>query len=205
VKNTLTIQEITMIGIFTAVTVVLAQISIPLPFTPIPISMGVVAVYIAGIMLKPKHALLTQLCYLLLGAVGIPVFANFRGGAGVLIGPTGGYLMVYPVVAFFIAIIMNSCKGRQTESTQSKKVHFLKAGLTLCVALLIMYLGGTIWLCIMTGSTFAAGLAMAVYPFIPLDIVKIVFCVMVIIPLRSRFLSMNLLVLEYEADAAKQK
>ena len=89
-KRLLTAKDLTIIGIFTAVTIVLAQIAIPLPFTPMPISFGLVAVYITGILLSPNQAILTQVIYLLLGAVGVPVFGNFRGGLGALFGPTGG-------------------------------------------------------------------------------------------------------------------
>ena len=195
-KKTLSIKEITVIGVFTAVTAILAQIAVPLPFTPMPISFGLVAVYITGILLKPKHAVLTQICYLLLGAVGLPVFGNFRGGIGALFGPTGGYLMVYPFMAAIVSVALNSSKSRRAEYEQSKKKLLLKSGVSICMAHLFLYLGGTIWLSATTGNTFGAALALAVYPFIPLDIVKIVFCVTAIVPLRSRLLSMNLLMLD---------
>ena len=81
-KKTFTAKEISRIAIFTAITAVLAQIVVPLPFTPMPISFGLLAVYITGILLKPKHAVFVQICYLLIGAVGAPVFGNFRGGVG---------------------------------------------------------------------------------------------------------------------------
>ena len=195
-KKTLSAKEITLIGIFTAVTAILAQIAVPLPFTPMPISFGLVAVYITGILLKPKHAVLTQICYLLLGAVGLPVFGNFRGGIGALFGPTGGYLMVYPFMAAIVSVALNSRKSRRAECGQSKKRLLFKSGASICTAHLFLYLGGTIWLSATTGNTFGAALALAVYPFIPLDIVKIVFCVTAIVPLRSRLLSMNLLMLD---------
>ena len=204
-KNALTIKEITMMGIFTALTMVFAQIAIPLPFTPMPISFGLVAVYMAGIMLKPWHAVLTQLCYLLLGAVGVPVFGNFRGGMGALLGPTGGYLMIYPVMTFIVAMVLNSRKSRKAETKQNKNLRLVKASIAIVVSHIILYLGGTLWLCMTTETSFLVALAMAVYPFILLDIVKIVFCIMVLVPLRSRFLSMNLLILDYENDEQTKK
>jgi len=195
-KKTLTARELTLIGILTAVTAVLAQIAIPLPFTPVPISFGLIAVYITGILLKPNHAILTQICYLLLGAVGVPVFGNFRGGIGALFGPTGGYLLVYPFMAGIVSITLNSRKGRQSEHKQSKKWLFLKSGVSILIAHMVLYLGGTTWLSATTGNSFQASLVLAVYPYIPLDIVKIIFCVTIIVPLRSRLLSMNLLLLD---------
>ena len=195
-KKPLTTKEFAMIGVFTALTAVMAQIAIPLPFTPVPISFGLVAVYIAGILLNPKHAILTQVCYLLLGAMGAPVFGNFRGGITALFGATGGYLMMYPIIAGIVSAALNSRKSRQTEKQQSKSMLFLKSGLSICIAHILLYLGGTVWLCAVTGNIFQAGLALAVYPYIPLDIVKIIFCITAIVPLRSRFISMNLLMLD---------
>ncbi len=196
-KKSLTAKELTIIGNFTAVTAVLAQIAVPLPFTPMPISFGLVAVYITGILLKPNHAALTQISYLLLGAVGVPVFGNFRSGIGALFGPTGGYLLVYPIMAWIVSVSLNSRKSREAEYRQSKKWLFLKSGVSICIAHIVLYLGGTIWLSATTGNSFQAALALAVYPFIPLDILKIVFCITIIIPLRSRLLLSNLLMLDY--------
>ena len=189
-------KELSIIAIFAAITAVLAQIAVPLPFTPMPISFGLVAVYITGILLKPRHAAFAQFCYLALGAVGVPVFGNFRGGIGALFGPTGGYLLVYPIMAWIVAITLNNPKSRQAERSQSKSFLFLKTGISICIAHTILYLGGTTWLSVTTGNTFLASLSLAVFPFIPLDIVKIVFCVFVIVPFRSRLSSMNLLMLD---------
>lgn len=195
-KKTLTVRELSVISIFTALTAVLAQIAIPLPFTPVPISFGLVAVYITGILLKPKHAILTQLCYLLLGAVGVPVFGGFRGGMAALFGPTGGYLMVYPIMAGIVAAALNSRKSLEAETRQNKGRRFLKAAVSIFIAHMVIYLGGTAWLSVTSGNSFQASLALGVYPYIPLDIAKIVFCVTVIVPLRFRFRSMNLLMLK---------
>lgn len=201
-KKQLTTREIITVGILTTVTAALAQIAIPLPFTPMPISCGLVAVYISGILQKPHLAVLTQVCYLLLGAAGVPVFGQFRGGMGALLGPTGGYLIVYPVMAGIVALALNSQKSRAAERRQSKKWLYAKAGIALLVAHTIIYLGGTTWLSVSTGTPFSAALALAVYPFIPLDIVKLVFCLMVIVPLRSRMLSMGLLAIDAQPDRA---
>ena len=199
-KRALTTRELVTTGIFTAVTAVMAQIAIPLPFTPVPISFGLVAVYMTGILLKPKHAILTQVCYLLLGAVGVPVFGNFKGGIAALFGATGGYLMVYPIIAGIVSVALNGRRSRQKEPRQGKIILFLKAGVSICVAHILLYLGGTAWLCAITGNSFQAGLTLAVYPYIPLDIVKIAFCLITIVPLRARFMSMNLLMLDYVSN-----
>jgi biotin transport system substrate-specific component len=196
-QKTLSIKEIAIISIFTALTVVLAQIAIPLPFTPVPFSCGVVALYITGMFLKPKHAFLAQVCYLLLGAAGVPVFANFRGGLGSFLGPTGGYLLAYPLISFLVAFVLNSPKSKESAST--KKRLYFKTGVTLTLAHTIFYLAGATWLSIITGSSLHSAFILAVYPFIPLDILKIVFCVFAVLPFRERFLKSNLLLFDYNS------
>ena len=190
------IKEITLIAIFTAATAVLSQISFPIPFSPVPISFGLVAVYIAGILLKPRHALTAQLCYLALGAVGAPVFSSFKGGISALIGPTGGYLAVYPIMALLVSCALNSKRSRAAEKTQPKWTLFVKALVSMCIAHILLYMGGTIWLSLSTGSTFTASLSLAVIPYIPLDLVKIAFCTMAIVPLRGRLSAVGVLDLD---------
>ena len=185
---TFTARDLAIIPIFAAITAVLAQIAIPLPFTAIPISFGLVAVYISGILLTPKQAVYAQICYLLMGAVGLPVFGKFQGGLPALIGPTGGYLMVYPLCAWIVAMALNSKKARQAEQHQSQGMVMLKAGIAMLIAHTLLYLGGTIWLSFTTRNTFVASLSLAVIPFIPLDIVKILFCVIAIVPFRKQLI-----------------
>src|SRR5690554_5502208 len=185
-KSAFSVKELAIIAFFTSLTAVLAQIAIPIPFSPVPISFGLVAVYISAILLKPKHAIYSQVCYLIIGMMGVPVFAGFRGGMGVLFGPTGGYLLSYPLMAWIVAMALNSQKSLSAEQRQSKGIIFLKSALAMCIALIVCYTAGTIWLSFTTGNTFYAALAIAVLPFIPMDILKILFCVFAIIPIRSR-------------------
>ncbi|NLJ88794.1 MAG: biotin transporter BioY [Epulopiscium sp.] len=204
IKAKLSAKELSMIAIFTAITAVFAQIAIPIPFTPVPISFGLVAVYMSAILLKPKHAVYSQICYLALGGLGVPVFGGFRGGLGALFGPTGGYLLVYPIMAWIVSMALNSSKSRQAEFSQSKTIVFIKSAIAICIAHIILYLGGTAWLSITTGNSFYASLTIAVFPFIPMDIIKILFCIFAIVPIRSRLIATNLLMLgNKQADFSK--
>ena len=176
----------------------------PDSFTPVPISFGLVAVYMSAILLKPKHAVYSQICYLALGGLGVPVFGGFRGGLGALFGPTGGYLLVYPIMAWIVSMALNSSKSRQAEFSQSKTIVFIKSAIAICIAHIILYLGGTAWLSITTGNSFYASLTIAVFPFIPMDIIKILFCIFAIVPIRSRLIATNLLMLgNKQADFSK--
>ena len=192
-KTNFTTRDLAIIPIFAAITAALAQIAIPLPFTAIPISFGLVAVYMAGILLTPNQAVYSQICYLLLGAVGLPVFGNFHGGLAALVGPTGGYLVTYPLMAWIVAMALNSKKARLAEKNQMQGVVMLKAGIAMLIAHTILYLGGTIWLSFMTKNTFIASLGLAVIPFIPLDIIKILFCVLAIVPFRHQLLKAGII------------
>jgi biotin transport system substrate-specific component len=80
-----------------AVTAVAAQIAIPIP--PMPFTLQVLAVILSGLLLGPRYGALAQAVYVLVGAVGVPVFSEFSGGLGAILGPTGGYLVSYPIAA----------------------------------------------------------------------------------------------------------
>src|ERR687897_3048574 len=95
----LNVAMMTRSALMAAVTAVAAQIAVPLPFSPVPFTLQVLAVILSGLLLGPRYGALAQAIYLLIGAVGVPVFAQFKGGLGVLLGPTGGYLLSYPIAA----------------------------------------------------------------------------------------------------------
>ena len=85
--------DLCMIGVVTAVIVIMAQISIPMPLG-VPMTMQTFAITLAGIILGSKKGAVASLIYVLLGAVGVPVFANFSGGYQLLVGPTGFYHLI---------------------------------------------------------------------------------------------------------------
>jgi biotin transport system substrate-specific component len=182
-------KEVAMIGIFAAVTAVLSQVSMPLPVTPVPISCGLVAVYTSGILMKPRHALYAQMCYVLIGAVGIPVYAGFRGGVGALVGPTGGFLMAYPVIAGVVSIGVKNHLDLNLGRVDGKAGVLrdaMRAGVSMCIASAMLYLSGAAWLGIVSRIPLREALSLAVFPFLLLDAVKIVFCIVAIVPFRTR-------------------
>lgn len=189
-NRTLSLRDLCQVGICTALTCVLSQIAIPLPFTPIPLSFGPVAVFFTGLLLPPKIAGLSQLCYLLLGGVGLPVFHNFLGGPAVLFGPTGGYLLAYPLMALWIA-------GMSRVVFPAAGFHPTVAALctvpVLLGALFLCYFGGTLWLVLLSGTPFRQALAAGVYPFLPLDLAKVAVCAACAPQLRARLQRANLL------------
>jgi len=98
-KSRLSIQNLCRISIFAATIAVMAQISISMPFG-VPLTMQTFAVALAGVVLGAKKGAVAAFVYILLGALGAPVFAQFRGGFDLLVGPTGGYIISFPIMAF---------------------------------------------------------------------------------------------------------
>lgn len=97
-------KQMLMAAIFAAIIAICAQIAIPLPFTQVQFSMCVLAVFLCGGVLGIKYGCISVLVYLLLGACGMPVFGKFMGGLGALFGPTGGYMVAYPLMVITIGL-----------------------------------------------------------------------------------------------------
>jgi biotin transport system substrate-specific component len=138
-----------------------AQMAIPLPFTPVPLTMQPLAVLIIGIALGASRGAAAATLYLLEGVGGLPVFAQGHGGALWLIGPTAGYLYSYPAAAWLAGWFSERGWG----STIVRAVTGMLA------ALALIYAGGWAWLAAVTSprAAFVAG----VQPFILADVVKI--------------------------------
>lgn len=151
---------------FAALTAVLSQISIPLPFTPVPLNLATLSVFLAGGLLGAKYGALSQFVYVLLGGIGLPVFHNFTGGFGILTGPTGGYLIGYILAALVVGFLI---KGKPTQATKSlpRLVIGMAAGLAVCYAL------GTAWFIFLTGSGLLEAFLLCIAPFLVGDALKI--------------------------------
>ena len=156
----------------TALTAAAAQISIPLPFTQVPFTFQPMVVLLGGLALGPRLGLASQVLYLLAGIAGLPVFAasaTLPPGALRLLGPTGGYLMSYPVAALVTGYLAERGFDRR----------YVTSILAMLAGLAVIYACGATWLGVFarTGSApmgMQAALAAGVYPFIAADLVKLV-------------------------------
>ena len=97
-------------ALFAALTGAVAWFKIPLPFTPVPITLQTLMVLLSGAMLGAYYGALSMITYLILGAIGLPVFAGGSSGVAALLGPSGGYLFSYPVAAFVIGYMLQKKK-----------------------------------------------------------------------------------------------
>ena len=155
----------TRVALMTAVTAVMAQIAIPI--FPVPFTLQVLAVMLSGLLLGPRYGALAQAVYVLVGAVGVPVFAEFRGGLGVILGPTGGYLVSYPVAAAVAGLAAGAARSG------SRRRALLTGFLWGCAGLGVIYVFGATWLSVVTDLPFAAALAQGALIFVPFDLIKV--------------------------------
>ena len=164
---------LTSIALMTAVTCILGPLAIPIG--PVPVSLTPLAVFLSVYILGTKKGTLATILYLLIGAVGVPVFSGFAGGLGKLAGPTGGYLIGF----IFMALISGWFIFRFYDKVV---IQFL--GMLLGLA--VLYAFGTAWLSISAGMSFGAALAAGVIPFIGFDIAKIIVAILLGRAVRKR-------------------
>jgi biotin transport system substrate-specific component len=150
---------------FAALTAAGAKIALMLPGTPVPFTFQVAAVLLAGAMLGPVLGAASQVVYLAAGAAGLPVFAA-GGGLFYLLGPTGGYLLAYPLAAYVAGWVLGAAPS----------VH--RTALALGLGLMAVYAGGLSWLSAWAGMDTA--IALGLRPFLIADLAKAVLVLLVV-------------------------
>ncbi|MDE7362717.1 MAG: biotin transporter BioY [Oscillospiraceae bacterium] len=173
-KDLFNIRSMVFMAIFAALICVAAPYAIPMPGL-VPISLGTFAIYLTGAMLGGKRGTVAVCVYILLGAIGLPVFTAFSGGFAKLFGPTGGYIIGYIPLVLLTGIFADR---------SAKKRWLMPIGMVLGTA--VMYAFGTAWYMIMNGTPLGAALMSCVVPFLIGDTLKMVLATAVSVPLRSR-------------------
>jgi len=163
-----------------AIIAVLAQITIPLPL--VPITGQTLAVGLIATILGKKNGTLAVLLYILLGAIGLPVFTGFSGGLAVLAGPTGGYIIGFLVQAYVMGVYMEKFGVNYTQSIIANLI-----GMVITLAF------GTTWLKVVGDLSWTAAFMGGVYPFIVVGIIKAVAAAWLGAVVRNRLESAQLL------------
>lgn len=166
-KRKIKVADIVLVGVFAAILAVLSQISIPLPIG-IPVTLQTFAIALCGYFLGWKKGVAAVLVYILLGAVGIPVFANFSGGFACIVGITGGFIYGFLFMAALCGLPL--------------KYKALKI-VSGCVGLLLCHLCGVLQYSLIAGGDFISSFLLVSAPFLIKDIASVVvafFCAMVI-------------------------
>lgn len=153
-----------------AVTAVLAHVSFPVPFSPVPITGQSFGAMLAGLLLSPKAAAGSQLAYLAAGAVGLPVYAGGRAGIGVLLGPTGGYIWGMAAGAYVSSSIVRMYASRGTRLSWK-----LAAAASAIGGVAVVYILGVIQLSLATQLPVTRAIAVGALPYLPGDLLKAAF------------------------------
>ena len=155
------ILDIILVALFVAVMVVCSQIVIP--FGQVPFTLQTMAVFLSASLLGAKRSTYSVFIYILLGAIGLPVFSAFSGGLGFLLGPTGGEIIGFIFTAFIVgAMVEKFGKG------------YISLFVAMLIGLFICYAFGTIWFCFIMKNDILYGLLICVAPYLISDIIKIV-------------------------------
>ncbi len=171
----ITTLEITSTALMTAIICILAPVAIQIPVSPVPITLATFAIYFMTYILGMKMSVIAVIVYLLLGAVGLPVFGGYSGGVSRLFAAAGGYMWGY--------IPMAAVEGYFVDRLPDKRAVQI---LGMILATLACYLPGTIWLSAQLNVSFVAGLGTGVLPYIPGDTVKIIVTMLVAPEVKKR-------------------
>lgn len=180
--------DLVTIALVAAILCILAPVSITLGFTPIPVTLGLFAVVMAGIILGKNKGTICVLVYILLGAVGLPVFSGYIGGIQKIAGPSGGYLWGYLLLVWVTGFFVEKFAG---------KWYMVLLGAMLGTVL--CYAFGTVWMGIQLEMSPVEALWAGVIPFIPFDIVKLIIAVAACCPVRNILIQQNLIRVKKEA------
>ena len=170
----LTILTITRVALSAAIICVLGPLSFHIPISPVPISLGILGIFLAVYVNGWLFGTLSVLIYLLIGFIGVPVFADFTAGITKLAGPTGGYLIGYIPLALIAGFFISKFE---------RKIPLHIQGMV--IGTLVCYAFGTLWLAVSLHMSFGAALMAGVVPYIPADAVKMAISIALGIPVRS--------------------
>ncbi|MBQ6756949.1 MAG: biotin transporter BioY [Oscillospiraceae bacterium] len=164
------VKDMTMTALFAAMICVMA----PWSFSAgaVPITLATLAIYLASLVLGWKRATAAVVIYILLGAVGVPVFSNLTGGLQKLVGPTGGYIAGYIPLALIAGLIAD-----RLENAWGCVIALLAGTLAL-------YALGTAWFCVSLGKDLGYAMGVCVLPFLPGDAIKVALATIIAIKLR---------------------
>lgn len=163
VPAALSARRVVTVGLAALVVAAAAQVAVPVPFSPVPMTLQPLAVIVVGALLGPTAGAAALVVYLMAGVAGLPVFSAGRAGAAWLVGPTGGYLLAFPVAAAVVGAIAGEREGR---------VPLLRLLLALAAGMGVIHAGGVAHLALLGGDP-AVAFRIGFVPFLTGDLLKI--------------------------------
>lgn len=180
-KNALTLRGVAYSALFAAMVVVFGYISIPLGFSPVPITLQTLAVMLAGGLLGPRYGFFSMLLVVGLTAVGLPLLQGGKGGLSVLLGTTGGYVVIWPIAALLIGYFVNKVRSNGWLA------YVLLFVIMVVFGALLIYATGVPWLAVTADLPMSKALAGGMYPFIVGDLIKAAAAAIITVALRQVF------------------
>ncbi len=177
----LTTKDITTIAIFSAIIGVVSQLSIPMP-SGVPLTLQTFIIPLVGVLLGAKKGTIATFIYIMIGTIGVPVFANFSSGFGIILGPTGGFILSFPILALTAGI----------GYKKSTPIFFI----LLIVGAIINFAFGLIFFSFATQYDLATSFVYCILPYIPTTIIKIILLTLLSKKIRNRFMKLGVI---YEA------
>ena len=178
-KNKSNVYKMSIIAVMAAVICILGPLSIPIG--PVPISFTNLAIFISLYTLGMKKGTMSYIIYMFIGFAGVPVFSGFSSGPSKLLGPTGGYLIGFILMALIAGFFIDK---------YFDKLYLCFAGMVL--GDIACYIVGTAWLAYQANMSLSAALAVGVIPFIPGDLVKILISAWIGPKIRKRLIKADL-------------
>lgn len=179
-ESSLKLRMMIVTALFAAIIGVLAQITVPLPL--VPITGQTLAIGLAATILGSRYGTLSVLLYIVTGAIGVPVFAQMSGGAGILIGPTGGFIIGFIPAAFMMGYFL--------EKTSFTIINAVIANV---IGMFITLIFGTVWLKVVAELSWSAAFASGFAPFLIVGLIKAFLAAWIGILVRQRLGSAKLL------------
>ncbi|KZE70503.1 biotin biosynthesis protein BioY [Paenibacillus elgii] len=176
----LTLRGIVFSALFAALVVLFGFISIPLGFTPVPITLQTLAVMLAGGLLGARYGFFSMALIVVLTAIGFPLLHG-TGGLSVLLGPTGGYVFMWPISALLIGWLLPRIRIR---GVWGYAASFL---LLVLFGSLLLYVSGVPWLAYVTGMSFSKAMVAGCYPYLIGDAIKAAAATLIIASVRQVF------------------
>lgn len=168
--NKLSQKDMIQISLFSVIIAIVSQLSIPLPFG-IPLTLQTLIIPLTGVILGAKKGTIATIIYILIGAVGVPVFANFSGGFGVILGPTGGFILTFPILAFICGSYYNAPRWI--------------FAITLLIGYIINSAVGLLCFSLYMKASLEASFIYCILPFIPTELIKLTVLFFFSKPIRS--------------------
>lgn len=171
-------------AVLAAVISATAYVSIPIPLSPVPFTLQVLFVFLAGLLLGPVWGPISMVLYLTAGAIGVPVFAGGQGGLGVLAGYTGGYLLAYPVAAFVIGLFVHRAPSladaTDTPVRDPGEASLPVLVVSLSAGLLLVYGIGVPWLAWVLELELLEAVVIGAAYYVPMDLLKLVAAIAIV-------------------------